>query len=473
MQLPDVFKQRWQSLSKSSPIRERWRNFRKSSAIHQGLLSLGIFLLGLLLLFAITRYQVQTGLNERLKSSLEQETKSLIAQVEEELDEDNDEEDELLQYGLNLRGKLGQRLPLVLLSEDLKRREYKKFRRPGFTDCKDMRCLITHRNGRIYVVGQKSDDDILEIISKAFLISGLGVLALTSLLVLFLSRRSHHLLKRITGVLGSAADGDLTQRFGSIKRNDDLAQVGDQIDTMLTQLESSMLATKDISANIAHELKTPISRLRHSLGDALDIQENGGNAQASLEAAYEESGHITETFNALLRIAQIEGGARRANFASVDLAEVIDTAMDIYTDVAEDAGMTLTKRMNGLGENVNTHINGDRELLVQLLANLIENAIRYCPEGTTITIALASQATRDSEQALQLAVSDNGPGIPAEERERVFQRLYRLEKSRTDGGLGLGLSLVKAIVELHSANVTLDDNKPGLVAVIQFEANRP
>jgi signal transduction histidine kinase len=241
---------------------------------------------------------------------------------------------------------------------------------------------------------------------------------------------------------------------------------------MLSRLETSMSAMTDISANIAHELKTPISRLRHDLNTALDQTEQGKDAGIALNDAYEESSHITETFDALLRIAQIEGGARRANFATLDLNTVIGNVMDIYVEVAEDAGMSLVfaENLQGKLEHDQTEvrqatmIQGDKELLVQMLANLIENSIRYCPEGTAISIACLTNG-----EQVKLSVSDNGPGIPLEDRENVFQRLYRGDKSRTDKrGTGLGLSLVKAIVELHGAEIELVDNEPGVRVEMKF-----
>lgn len=225
-----------------------------------------------------------------------------------------------------------------------------------------------------------------------------------------------------------------------------------------------MTAMTDISANIAHELKTPISRLRHDLITALDQHEQGKDVETALNDAYEETGYITEIFDALLRIAQIEGGARRANFTSLNLQSVIETVLDIYVEVAEDAGMTLQLAAPAMQTKQPVMIQGDKELLVQMLANLIENAIRYCPAGTTISVECVERNGR-----IQLSVADNGSGIPEAEREQVFQRLYRVDKSRSDRrGTGLGLSLVKAIIELHHATITLEDNKPGLRAIILF-----
>jgi signal transduction histidine kinase len=181
-----------------------------------------------------------------------------------------------------------------------------------------------------------------------------------------------------------------------------------------------------------------------------------------LETAYQESAQITATFDALLRIAQIKGGARRANFAPVDLKALCETLLEIYVDVAEDAGMQLWAE---LPEHPLPCLQGDRELLLQMLANLIENAVRYCPPGTGIRLTIEVDNNR-----LRLLVADNGPGIPVAEREKVFQHLYRLDKSRSDAqGTGLGLSLVKAVAELHEGTVEIRDNQPGVLVVLSFE----
>ena len=166
----------------------------------------------------------------------------------------------------------------------------------------------------------------------------------------------------------------------------------------------------------------------------------------------------------LLRIAQIETGARRARFVPTDMGAVLDRIADAYIDVAEERGQSLrVTRPTEL-----PRIDGDAELLTQLCANLVENAIRHCPSGAHIVVAAEMSGAR-----LMLTCSDDGPGIPETERGKVFQRLYRIDKSRTTPGNGLGLSLVKAIAELHGAEVALSDNAPGLLVTIDFPVVAP
>jgi signal transduction histidine kinase len=187
---------------------------------------------------------------------------------------------------------------------------------------------------------------------------------------------------------------------------------------------------------------------------------SGQKVAGELAEAHAESLQINETFDALLRIAQIEAGARRARFTDVDLSEILQTIAEIYADVAEDDGKSLSLAQR---QETTDRIHGDRELLTQMFANLVENALRHCPSGTSIKLSVTRQGER-----VVASVADNGPGIPAVEREKVFQRLYRLDHSRSTPGSGLGLSLVRAIADLHGASIALDDCRPGLAVAVSF-----
>ncbi|WP_022952498.1 sensor histidine kinase [Leucothrix mucor] len=465
----------------SATLRRYRENLTRSSAIQQGLLNLSIFLISLLLLSITTYFFVQDALSNRADNDLRQRMSVLQERLSDDDWEEEDDEGDSPYKKLN-QSMQGDDFFLVLTESDLELDNNKAFSQTGLSTRvlkrrntyrsdknKDTRyrILVEKRDGMVFVVGINNDNDqeIIEIVMSAFMLNALIAMIFTALLVIYLANRSHRQIRLIEHVLNHAAQGDLKQRIGPSDKNNDLGHVSDQIDTMLSRLETSMTAMTDISANIAHELKTPISRLRHDLITALDQHEQGKDVEAALNDAYEETGYITETFDALLRIAQIEGGARRANFTSLNLQSVIETVLDIYIEVAEDAGMTLQLAAPSTAQsNKPVMIQGDKELLVQMLANLIENAIRYCPEGTTISVECVERNGR-----IQLSVADNGAGIPEAEREQVFQRLYRVDKSRSDKrGTGLGLSLVKAIIELHHATITLEDNKPGLRAVILF-----
>jgi signal transduction histidine kinase len=252
--------------------------------------------------------------------------------------------------------------------------------------------------------------------------------------------------------------GDLSQRVPVRGGGTEMDQLAINLNAMLDRIQLLMESVKRVSDDIAHDLRTPLSRLRHQLETARSKMVAGEDAV--IEQSIQELDSILETFSALLRIAQIEAGARKAAFSCVDLAHIVTSVTEVYAAVAEDRGLSL---QTVIGASPNIH--GDRELLTQLVANLIENPIRHCPDGVAITVSL-----RHENGTAILDVADNGPGIPESEREKVFRRFYRLEASRTTPGSGLGLSIVKAIAELHDAKIEATDNHPGLRITVRFPA---
>nr|WP_086940755.1 ATP-binding protein [Thaumasiovibrio occultus] len=304
------------------------------------------------------------------------------------------------------------------------------------------------------------DDEIMAVLTSGFVLAGVLVSIFTSLIVVALSRHSQKRISRIETVLSAVADGDLSARTGEKQSYNDLARISVSLDEMLSRLEGSVAAMSDISANIAHELKTPITRLRHNLLTLRDEADSRPQSDAflnELDNALVDSQRLASIFDALLRISQIESGARRSRFAALDLTQVIDTVAEIYVDVAEDAEMILNVDM----PSQPVMMQGDRELLIQQVANLIENALKYCPAGSEIQL----RCGQDGENAW-ICVEDNGPGIADSEKARVFERLYRIDKSRTKGGLGLGLSLAKAVAGLHHGTISLLDCHPGLGVMV-------
>ena len=261
--------------------------------------------------------------------------------------------------------------------------------------------------------------------------------------------------------LAAVANGKLGQRVARRYTRDDLDRVAEQINGTLDHLQRLIARVDQASTDIAHDLKRPIGRLRQKLDVALRTATGVSEFRRSIIASLEELDGIVDTFEALLRIAQIETGTRRERFRLVDLKSLLTEVADIYGPVADDAGDELVVEVSNSDAST---VNGDSELLIQLFVNLIENAIRHCPPGTTIRVALESGAMSGP----RVVVADNGPGIPADQREKVFHRLYRLEKSRSTPGSGLGLSLVAAIAELHGARVNLEDENPGLLVQIDF-----
>lgn len=265
-------------------------------------------------------------------------------------------------------------------------------------------------------------------------------------------------IEEVNRTTRSIMDGNLARRVPTRSGGDEMDQLAVNLNAMLDRIQTLMDSLKQVSDDIAHDLRTPLSRLRHRLELA---RENAGpDVEPVIEQSIAELDAILDTFSALLRIGQIESGARRAAFTVVDLGHIVAMVAETYAPVAEDRGQTLQAEVGGA---VNIH--GDRELLTQMVANLIENAISHCPAGTAITVGLVGDTAVSA-----LYVADTGPGIPEAEREKVLRRFYRLEASRTTPGSGLGLALVRAVAELHGASLTLSDNHPGLRVTVRFNA---
>lgn len=266
----------------------------------------------------------------------------------------------------------------------------------------------------------------------------------------------------IARTMEQVGHGELTARIPLRGSGDDIDVLSGQINAALDRLAALVEGMRQVSVDIAHDLKTPLNRLSIIIEDALEKGERGQGNADQLLLAQEEAGRINDTFEALLRIAQLESGARRERFVAVSISAILAVLLEAYADVALENGQTLT--IGGTQDDPRT-IRGDRDLLTQMFANLIENAIRHAKGGRAITIDVQSQ-----QEAVAVQITDDGPGIPDVERDKVFRRLYRLEKSRTTEGTGLGLSMVKAIADLHGASIGLADAQPGLAVTICFPA---
>ena len=264
----------------------------------------------------------------------------------------------------------------------------------------------------------------------------------------------------ITRTADAIIDGDLSRRIERTGSGDDFDHLSATLNVMLDRIAGLMENLRQVSSDIAHDLRTPLSRLRQDLEEAQKRELSAADFKRVIEDAVAEADVLLETFSALLRIAQIEAGTRRSAFRPVDLSDVMRTVAEAYAPAVEESGRTLR---TDIAEGV--QVSGDRGLLSQLFVNLVENALHHTPPGTTIALRLSGQSA-----GVVAEVADTGPGIPADERVKVFRRFYRLERSRTAPGSGLGLSTVAAIVELHHAAIELLDNEPSLRVVIRFPA---
>jgi signal transduction histidine kinase len=303
-------------------------------------------------------------------------------------------------------------------------------------------------------------------------------LAITVLLALLgggmMSRSLARRLGSINDSISRIMAGDLHQRLPSSGSGDEFDQLVVNVNRMLDRIEALMADVQQVSDNIAHDLRTPLARLRNRLEDLRPG--NAGGAPTELEAwrrdvdeAIAEADALLATFNALLRIARIEASSRRQRFTDVELAALLADVEALYEPLAEQRGQHLKLRVDaGVAANAAPWVRGDRDLLFQALANLVDNAIKYVPAGGRIDLGLGRE-----DGATVVTVSDDGPGIPAAARERVLQRFWRLDDSRTSPGSGLGLSLVDAVVRLHGAAMEMADNDPGLRVVIRFPETLP
>jgi signal transduction histidine kinase len=269
------------------------------------------------------------------------------------------------------------------------------------------------------------------------------------------------LLRRIEAVSQTSRDivgGELQRRILERGTGDEFDHLAASLNAMFDRIQTLMEGLRQVSNDIAHDLRTPLTRLRQRLELA---QRRDGDARAVIERAILDVDSILETFGALLRIAQIESGARRAGFSQLDLADVLSTVIEIHQSAIEEGGRILEGRIDPA-----LNVDGDRELLTQLFANLLDNALRHSPPDAGVALTAIRQGER-----IVVSIADRGPGIPAEFREKVLQRFFRLEGSRSTPGSGLGLSLAHAIASLHESELVLSDRDPGLCVTVSLRSS--
>ena len=260
--------------------------------------------------------------------------------------------------------------------------------------------------------------------------------------------------------LAAVEAGDMARRLLARAGGDEFDRLAARINATLDRLQETMAALRRVTDDIAHDLRTPLTRLRQRLEAAQRGALGEADWAAAVEGAIGDCDRILGIFAALLRIAQLEAGARRSAFARFDLSAVVEAVAEVYAPAAEERGQALVARAaSGVAAR------GDRELVTQMLANLVENAIRHAGAGGTVLVEL-----RRAGDGAALVVADDGPGIPAPERERVFRPFHRLDTARSSPGAGLGLPLVKAIAGLHGMEVALSDNAPGLRVTVSIPA---
>lgn len=274
---------------------------------------------------------------------------------------------------------------------------------------------------------------------------------------IMMSRSTAKRIELINQTSQKIMKGNLLLRIPDRGTNDDFDQLARNLNEMLDKIVQLMDGIRHVSDNIAHDLRTPLTRLRNQLENTLISVERDEDRQ-KVASAVAEADQLLATFNALLRIARLEVSNKASNFQKFNLSDLVHDAGELYEALAEDKNQQFQL-------DVNDHIQmiGDKDLIFQTLCNLIDNAIKYTPEGGSIQVSLHSQ-----EKQICLSVADSGIGIPEEERDKVFQRFYRVAKSRSLPGNGLGLSLVLAVMDIHYSKVQLSDNEPGLIVQLIF-----
>lgn len=286
---------------------------------------------------------------------------------------------------------------------------------------------------------------------------GLGITVALGVLGGFLfSRTIMGRVERITQTCRRIMRGDLSQRIDSSGQSDELSRLSESVNEMLDQIERLMNGMREVSDNVAHDLRTPLNRLRVRLEIAANSATDEKEKE-ELEEAIADADGLLATFSSLLRIARAEASLRRS-FDDLDLGSIVEDVVDLYQPLAEDKNVHFDS-------NIDFSVKGwgDSNLVAQALANLVDNAVKYTPDGGTVTVSL-----KNDGGLARVEIADSGPGIPESYREKVFERLYRLDNSRTTPGSGLGMSLVSAVAKSHGLDVSLGDNGPGLVVTVTF-----
>jgi len=300
----------------------------------------------------------------------------------------------------------------------------------------------------------------LESVFQTALLWGTGVMILLGLAGgILISRRVLARLDVINRTSGHIIEGDLSQRVPVHARGDEFDDLAQNLNRMLDHIERLLHGMREVSDNVAHDLRSPLNRLRNRLELAAMRHPPDSETARDIDAAVQETDRLIGTFNSLLLIAEAEAGSVRESMQEISLSDVIEGVGELYGPLTEEKNLRFFVDIPPGG----AVIRGNRNLVSQALANLVDNAIKYAPGGGLVAVELEN---RGAESAL--IVADHGPGIPPADRDRVTQRFVRLESSRNSPGTGLGLSLVAAVARLHDATLSFEDNHPGLRAALVF-----
>ena len=377
--------------------------------------------------------------------------------------------------GKAIGGNVGALAPGVMASTGWSETAYRRLDEQDTAHHRALVRVTELTNGFRLLVGRDLEERrrLFGIVAKAAQWSLLVVIVLGIGGGIFVARRVLRRIDAMTGTTRRIMAGDLSGRLPVGRSGDELDRLAENLNAMLERIEALMTGLKEVSDNIAHDLKTPLTRLRNRAEEALARSGSEAEYRAALERTIEESDGLIRTFNALLMIARAESGQARGNMDDFDAADVARGIHELYEPLAEDDGMTLRVRTE------TARLHGNRELISQALANLVENAIKYGkpsavvqpldPAAAARTREILIEARREGDRVL-LSVVDHGPGIPEADRKHAVERFVRLEASRTLPGSGLGLSLASAVATLHGGELRLGDSHPGLTATLVIPA---
>src|SRR4051812_41058647 len=377
--------------------------------------------------------------------------------------------------GQSVGGNIESLAPGVMASTGWSETSYRRLEDQDTADHRALVNVTELSNGFRLLIGRDLEERrrLFGIVAKAAQWSVLIVIALGLGGGIFVARRVLRRIDAMTGTTQRIMTGDLSGRLPVGRSGDELDRLAENLNAMLERIEALMIGLKEVSDNIAHDLKTPLTRMRNRAEEALARSGTEGEYRAALERTIEESDGLIRTFNALLMIARAESGQARGNMDVFDAAAVATGIHDLYEPLAEDGGMTLRVK------TAPVRLHGNRELISQALANLVENAIKYGKPSAVVQPLDATAAARSREILIEaqregdtvlLSVSDHGPGIPEGDRKHAVERFVRLEASRTLPGSGLGLSLASAVATLHGGELRLGDSHPGLIATLAIPA---
>jgi signal transduction histidine kinase len=377
--------------------------------------------------------------------------------------------------GRSIGGNVGSLAPGVMASIGWSETAYRRLDERDTAHHRALVRVTELTNGFRLLVGRDLEERrrLFGIVAKAAQWSLLVVIVLGIGGGIFVARRVLRRIDAMTGTTRRIMAGDLSGRLPVGRSGDELDRLAENLNAMLERIEALMTGLKEVSDNIAHDLKTPLTRMRNRAEEALARSGSEAEYRAALERTIEESDGLIRTFNALLMIARAESGQARGNMDDFDAADVARGIHELYEPLAEDDGMTLRVK----AESARLH--GNRELISQALANLVENAIKYGkpspvvqpldPAAAARTREIVIEARREGDHVL-LSVADHGPGIPEGDRKHAVERFVRLEASRTLPGSGLGLSLASAVATLHGGELRLGDSHPGLTVTLVIPA---